>query len=245
MPLAAEAQTAGKVYRIAYLGSMPPSSPQGRSNWEVLLRGLRERSWIEGQNVVIESRYTQGRPERFPELVAEVLRIQVDVIVVADSQAAWTAKLATDTTPIVGECRRCCGARARGQPRAAGWQHLAVLEPARRAGLSVPCQQAAAVSPSGAPDGLQPRPDYQGPIRRAEADEGAHGPGPLADRRAARRHPQRGRRTNPRVFRYIWLAMHTIVRRGSLCHVTKADIDLTTGTIVYRRTKNGSRSASP
>ena len=46
-------------------------------------------------------------------------------------------------------------------------------------------------------------------------------------------------RTNPRVFRYIWLAMHTIVRRGSLCHVTKADIDLTTGTIVYRRTKNG------
>ena len=45
--------------------------------------------------------------------------------------------------------------------------------------------------------------------------------------------------TNPRVFRYIWLAMHTIVRRGSLCHVTKADIDLTTGTIVYRRTKNG------
>ena len=43
-------------------------------NWEAFLRGLRERSWIEGQNVVIESRYTQGRPERFPELVAEVLR---------------------------------------------------------------------------------------------------------------------------------------------------------------------------
>jgi ABC-type uncharacterized transport system substrate-binding protein len=100
-PLAAGAQQAGKVYRIAYLGSMPPSSPQGRSNWDAFLRGLRERSWIEGQNVVIESRYTQGRPERFPELVAEVLRIQVDVIVVADSQAAWAAKRATDTTPIV------------------------------------------------------------------------------------------------------------------------------------------------
>ncbi len=52
--------------------------------------------------------------------------------------------------------------------------------------------------------------------------------------------------TNPRVFRYIWLAMHTIVRRGSLCHVTKADIDLTTGTIVFTAgPRTGSRSASP
>ena len=51
--------------------------------------------------------------------------------------------------------------------------------------------------------------------------------------------------TNPRVFRYIWLAMHTIVRRGSLCHVTKADIDLTTGTIVLPPDQERGRDPRP
>jgi putative tryptophan/tyrosine transport system substrate-binding protein len=69
--------------------------------WGAFTEGLRQLGWIEGQNIVIEQRFTGGRPERFPELVAEVLRIPVDVIVVADSQAAWAAKRATNTTPIV------------------------------------------------------------------------------------------------------------------------------------------------
>ena len=70
-----------------YLGCVPPGTARAG-----LDRGSERRH---------RTRFTQGRPERFPELVAEVLRIQVDVIVVADSQAAWAAKRATDTTPIV------------------------------------------------------------------------------------------------------------------------------------------------
>jgi ABC-type uncharacterized transport system substrate-binding protein len=99
-PLAAEAQPAGKVPRIALLGSLP-SAPEAPPAWAPLLEGLRERGWIEGQNIVIERRFTQGRPERYPELVAEVLKIPVDMIVVADSSAAWAAKRATSTVPIV------------------------------------------------------------------------------------------------------------------------------------------------
>src|SRR5262245_20322664 len=94
VPLAAGAQPAGKIHRIAYLGSTPPPPP-------ALLQGLREQGWIEGQNLVIEYRYTQGRPERYPELVAEVVKIPVDLIMVGDSQAAWAAKRGTSTIPIV------------------------------------------------------------------------------------------------------------------------------------------------
>jgi putative ABC transport system substrate-binding protein len=99
-PLTAWAQQAGKMYRVAYLGGTP-FTPQTRSGWDAFLQGLRERGWIEGQNIVVETRFTSGRPERYPELVAEVLKVPVDVIVVTDSQAAWAAKRATDTTPIV------------------------------------------------------------------------------------------------------------------------------------------------
>src|SRR5262245_28849809 len=92
-PLAVEGQPAGKVSRIAILSSRPPS-PQNPLA-EVLSQSLRERGWIEGQNILIERRYTHGRPERYPELVAEVLKLSVDVIVVVDSQAAWAVKRAT------------------------------------------------------------------------------------------------------------------------------------------------------
>jgi putative ABC transport system substrate-binding protein len=98
-PLAAGAQPAGKPPRIVYLGSTPFTS--GDRVWDAFVQGLRQLGWVEGQNIVIEQRFTGGRPERFPELIAEVLRIPVDVIVVADSQAAWAAKRATSTTPIV------------------------------------------------------------------------------------------------------------------------------------------------
>jgi putative ABC transport system substrate-binding protein len=99
-PLGVEAQPVGKVPRIALLGSLP-SAPQAPPAWAALLEGLRERGWIEGQNIVIERRFTQGQPERYPELVAEVLKIPVDMIIVGDSQAAWAAKRATSTVPIV------------------------------------------------------------------------------------------------------------------------------------------------
>jgi ABC-type uncharacterized transport system substrate-binding protein len=98
-PLAAEAQPAGKPSRIVYVGGTPFTS--GDRVWDAFVQGLRQHGWVEGQNIIIEQRFTGGRPERFPALIAEVLRIPVDVIVVADSQAAWAAKRATSTTPIV------------------------------------------------------------------------------------------------------------------------------------------------
>ena len=98
-PLVAESQPAGRPPRIAYVGGTPP--PSGSRAWDAFVQGLRQLGWVEGQNIIIEQRFTGGRPERFPELIAEVLRIPVDVILVADSQAAWAAKRATSTTPIV------------------------------------------------------------------------------------------------------------------------------------------------
>jgi len=98
-PLAARAQSARRPLRIAYVGRTPP--PSGSPVWGAFVQGLRQLGWVEGQNIIIEQRFTGGRPERFPELIAEVLRIPVDVILVADSQAAWAAKRATNTTPIV------------------------------------------------------------------------------------------------------------------------------------------------
>jgi putative ABC transport system substrate-binding protein len=97
-PLAGEAQQAGKVHRIAYVASTPPTS---QKPWDAFLQGLRERGWIEGQNLIIEQRYTRGRPEQLPELMAAVLQIPVDALVVADSQGAWAARRATSTTPII------------------------------------------------------------------------------------------------------------------------------------------------
>ncbi|HSE96240.1 MAG TPA: ABC transporter substrate-binding protein [Methylomirabilota bacterium] len=96
-PLAPEAQPAGKVYRIGvlYPGSPPHSSLSG-----AFYQGLRELGYIEGQNISIEERWAEGRPERLPDLAADLVRRKVDVIV-AEGLVAWAAKQATTTIPIV------------------------------------------------------------------------------------------------------------------------------------------------
>jgi putative ABC transport system substrate-binding protein len=98
-PLAGEAQQAGKVYRIGWLGVTPPSSPDAL--WEAFIAGLRERGYVEGQNMVLERRYSEGREDRFPGFAAELVQMKVDVIVVASTQAARAAKAATSSIPIV------------------------------------------------------------------------------------------------------------------------------------------------
>jgi len=95
-PLGAEAQQAGKVYRIGWLGITP--NPELDS---VLREGLRERGWVEGQNLVLERRWSEGRNDRHPALAAELVRLQPDLIVASGTAATLAAKAATTTIPIV------------------------------------------------------------------------------------------------------------------------------------------------
>ena len=95
----ANAQQAKKVPRMGYLSSGNPASESPRS--EPIRLALRELGYIEGQNIAIEYRYTEGKRDRAPELAAELVRLKVDIIVVAGG-ASWilAAKNATKTIPI-------------------------------------------------------------------------------------------------------------------------------------------------
>jgi putative ABC transport system substrate-binding protein len=97
-PLAAEAQP-GKGPKIGFLGT---ASPTLMAVWLTAFRdGLRERGWVEGQNITIEYRWGEGKPERFPGLAAELVGLPVDIIVTSGSQAVRAAQQATGTIPIV------------------------------------------------------------------------------------------------------------------------------------------------
>src|SRR5882724_4114985 len=83
----AEAQQPKKVPRIGYLSSVDPATESTRS--EPFRLALRELGYIEGQNIVIEYRYAEGKRDRAPELVAELVGLKVDIIVVAGGPT-WT-----------------------------------------------------------------------------------------------------------------------------------------------------------
>ena len=96
----AEAQQPKKVYRIGYLSPSDPATESARA--EAIRLALRERGYIEGQNIAIEYRYAEGKHDRFPELAAELVRLKVDIIVVAGGDLLIrAAKNATKTIPIV------------------------------------------------------------------------------------------------------------------------------------------------
>ena len=96
----AEAQQPTKVPRIGYL---LPGNPASESTvFEATRLALRELGYIEGQNIATEYRYAEGKRDRFPELAAELVRLKVDIIVVAGgSGPVRAAKNATKTIPIV------------------------------------------------------------------------------------------------------------------------------------------------
>ena len=97
---AAQAQQPKKVPRIGYLLSGDPTSESTR--FESIRLALRERGYIEGQNIAIEYRYSEGKSFRYPELAAELVRLKVDIIVVAGGRPViLAAKNATKTIPIV------------------------------------------------------------------------------------------------------------------------------------------------
>ena len=81
LSVSAEAQQATKVPRIGYLSATDPASDSARS--EAIRLALRELGYIEGQNIAIEYRYAEGKVDRAPELAAELVRLKVDLIVVA------------------------------------------------------------------------------------------------------------------------------------------------------------------
>jgi ABC-type uncharacterized transport system substrate-binding protein len=64
-------------------------------------QGLRELGWVEGQNLVVDYRLTEGRSDRLPELAAELVQLKVDIIVAEATQGVAAAKNATTTIPIV------------------------------------------------------------------------------------------------------------------------------------------------
>jgi putative ABC transport system substrate-binding protein len=95
-PLAAAAQTQSKIPRVGFVGGGGP----GRT-FELFRQSLRELGYAEGQTMILEARWAEGRFERVPELIAELLRLNVDVLVAPSSPVALVAKDATRTIPIV------------------------------------------------------------------------------------------------------------------------------------------------
>jgi len=96
-PLSAGAQQTGKVYRIGFLRAGKTPKP-----WvEAFQQGLRERGYVDGQNVVVEFRFTDGSVDQLPRLAEELVRLKVDVILASAAPPALAAKKATTSVPIV------------------------------------------------------------------------------------------------------------------------------------------------
>jgi putative tryptophan/tyrosine transport system substrate-binding protein len=94
------AQQPKKIHRIGYLSSNDPASESARA--EAIRLALRELGYIEGQNIAFEYRYAEAKPDRYPELAAELVRLKVDIIVVAGGNTLiQAAKNATKTISIV------------------------------------------------------------------------------------------------------------------------------------------------
>jgi putative ABC transport system substrate-binding protein len=96
-----EAQQTKKVFRVGRLSAGSPSDPLNKANIEAFRQGLRDRGWVEGKNISLESRWAGEKAESMPDLAAELVRLQVDVIVAVGSPVIQTARNATDTIPIV------------------------------------------------------------------------------------------------------------------------------------------------
>src|SRR5215467_14423545 len=88
-----------KVPRIGFLGATSASTISARI--EAFRQGLRELGYVDGENIFIEYRYAEGKPERFPGLAAELVHLKVDVIVTDGPTATRPAKNATVLIPIV------------------------------------------------------------------------------------------------------------------------------------------------
>ena len=97
--MSVEAQQPPKVPRVGYLLETSPSA--GAPLFEAFRQGLRDLGYVEGKNVIIEQRWAEGKRDRLHALAAELVRLNVDVIVTAPTPPALAAQQATRTIPIV------------------------------------------------------------------------------------------------------------------------------------------------
>ena len=87
-PLAAEAQQTGRVPRVGHLSALSGSDAQVQRNLDAFRQGLRDLGYLEGQSIVIEYRWAQGKVEQLRDLAADLVRLKVDVIV-ASGGCRW------------------------------------------------------------------------------------------------------------------------------------------------------------
>jgi putative ABC transport system substrate-binding protein len=97
-PLAARAQQPGKIYRI---GVFTAGAPIRSTTWSILIDALKELGWTEGKNIAFEPRFADNNLDRLPGLAAELVSLNVDVILAIGTLAPLAAKRASATTPIV------------------------------------------------------------------------------------------------------------------------------------------------
>ncbi len=98
-PLAkAQDSREGKVARVGLLAIGARDTAEGREDFR---QALRDRGWVEGQNIVVEERWAEGKPERLANFAAELVRLKVEAIIAPNDPAALAAKNATTTIPIV------------------------------------------------------------------------------------------------------------------------------------------------
>src|SRR5262245_65225440 len=96
-PLVSEAQQMGKVPRVGVLLLAPLSArPQ---QWEAFRQGLRDHGYVEGRSILIEFRSAEGKPDRLAELAAELVKLNVDVIVASGTEPTQAAQKATRSIP--------------------------------------------------------------------------------------------------------------------------------------------------
>ena len=100
-PLAALAQPVSRKVRIGFLSGVASGPDSLRGMVDPFLQGLRELGYVEGQNLAIEFRWAEGKPERLPGLLAELIRLEPDVLVTTGPRPPMLAKDATSTIPVV------------------------------------------------------------------------------------------------------------------------------------------------
>jgi putative ABC transport system substrate-binding protein len=102
VPSRTRAQPPAKQWRIGFIGSAPAdANPEQAHLWDVFLQAMRERGYVEGTNYTLERRYHEGNVERFPQLARELVRSNVDIVIVGAAPGVRAAMEATSTIPIV------------------------------------------------------------------------------------------------------------------------------------------------